>query len=71
MRNITRCSKEEELRDTNEWFEKLGCKEIPKYVVVSAGRHHIRFFPDAGKAAATNIFLVPLVETELHPPLRV
>ena len=31
----------------HEWFEKLGCKEILKYVVVSARRHHIRFFPDA------------------------
>ena len=46
VRNITGRSKEEELHDTNEWFGKLGCKEIPKYVVVSARRHHhIRFFP--------------------------
>jgi hypothetical protein len=33
-----------------ECFKKLGCKELPKFTVVIAGkRHHIRFFPDAGK----------------------
>jgi eukaryotic translation initiation factor 2C len=40
---------EEEVRDMKECFKKLGCKEIPKFTVVIAGkRHHIRFFPDVG-----------------------
>ncbi|KAF1946406.1 Piwi-domain-containing protein [Clathrospora elynae] len=41
---------EEEVRDMKECFKKLGCKELPKFTVVIAGkRHHIRFFPEAGK----------------------
>ncbi|KAL5121167.1 Protein argonaute [Pleosporales sp. CAS-2024a] len=40
---------EEEVRDMKECFKKLGCKEIPKFTVVIAGkRHHVRFFPDQG-----------------------
>ncbi|KAF2263506.1 Piwi-domain-containing protein [Lojkania enalia] len=39
----------EEVRDMKECFQKLGCKEIPKFTVVIAGkRHHIRFFPGPG-----------------------
>ncbi|KAF2730445.1 Piwi-domain-containing protein [Polyplosphaeria fusca] len=38
---------EQEVRDMKECFFKLGCKDIPKFTVVIAGkRHHIRFFPD-------------------------
>jgi eukaryotic translation initiation factor 2C len=41
---------EEEVRDMKECFKKLGCKTIPKFTVVIAGkRHHIRFFPEPGK----------------------
>ncbi|CAN9089423.1 unnamed protein product [Alternaria alternata] len=41
---------EEEVHDMKECFKKLGCKEIPKFTVVIAGkRHHIRFFPETGK----------------------
>jgi eukaryotic translation initiation factor 2C len=33
-----------------ETFKLQGCVEMPKFTVVIAGkRHHIRFFPDAGK----------------------
>ena len=33
-----------------ECFAKLGCKQVPKFTVVIAGkRHHIRFFPEPGK----------------------
>jgi eukaryotic translation initiation factor 2C len=40
---------EEEVRDMKEAFVKIGCKTIPKFTVVIAGkRHHIRFFPDKG-----------------------
>jgi eukaryotic translation initiation factor 2C len=40
----------EEVHNMKEVFSKLGCKEMPKFTVVIAGkRHHIRFFPDAGK----------------------
>lgn len=40
---------EEEVRDMKECFKKLGCKVVPKFTVVIAGkRHHIRFFPEAG-----------------------
>ncbi|KAL1800152.1 hypothetical protein ACET3X_000494 [Alternaria dauci] len=40
---------EEEVHDMKECFKKLGCKEIPKFTVVIAGkRHHIRFFPEKG-----------------------
>lgn len=40
---------EEEVRDMKQCFRKLGCKEVPKFTVVIAGkRHHIRFFPDQG-----------------------
>ncbi len=40
---------EEEVRDMKEFFSKSGVK-VPKFTVVIAGkRHHIRFFPDAGK----------------------
>ncbi|KAF2031818.1 Piwi-domain-containing protein [Setomelanomma holmii] len=46
---------EEEVRDMKECFKKLGCKEMPKFTVVIAGkRHHIRFFPDAGKGDRNN-----------------
>lgn len=38
-----------------ECFKKLGCKTIPRFTVVIAGkRHHIRFFPDAGKGDRNN-----------------
>ena len=41
---------EEEVHDMKECFKKLGCKELPKFTVVIAGkRHHIRFFPEPGK----------------------
>ncbi|KAF2129769.1 eukaryotic translation initiation factor 2C 2 [Dothidotthia symphoricarpi CBS 119687] len=41
---------EEEVRDMKECFRKLGCKVLPAFTVVIAGkRHHIRFFPDQGK----------------------
>ncbi|KAI4955490.1 hypothetical protein J4E91_001351 [Alternaria rosae] len=41
---------EEEVHDMKECFKKLGCKEIPRFTVVIAGkRHHIRFFPESGK----------------------
>ncbi|KAI8939451.1 hypothetical protein NX059_003228 [Plenodomus lindquistii] len=41
---------EEEVKDMKACFMKLGCKELPKFTVVIAGkRHHIRFFPEAGK----------------------
>lgn len=41
---------EEEVRDMKECFRKIGCKVIPKFTVVIAGkRHHIRFFPENGK----------------------
>ena len=40
---------EEEVRDMKTYFGQLGGK-MPKFTVVIAGkRHHIRFFPDAGK----------------------
>ncbi|UPX19247.1 Protein argonaute [Ascochyta rabiei] len=40
---------EEEVRDMKAFFAQLGVK-MPKFTVVIAGkRHHIRFFPDAGK----------------------
>ncbi|RAR14259.1 Piwi-domain-containing protein [Stemphylium lycopersici] len=46
---------EEEVRDMKECFKKLGCKDLPKFTVVIAGkRHHIRFFPDAGKGDRNN-----------------
>jgi eukaryotic translation initiation factor 2C len=46
---------EEEVRDMKECFKKLGCKEVPKFTVVIAGkRHHIRFFPDVGKGDRNN-----------------
>ncbi|KAH8727196.1 Piwi domain-containing protein [Phaeosphaeriaceae sp. PMI808] len=46
---------EEEVHDMKECFKKLGCKEIPKFTVVIAGkRHNIRFFPDAGKGDRNN-----------------
>ncbi|EOA89671.1 uncharacterized protein SETTUDRAFT_159260 [Exserohilum turcica Et28A] len=40
---------EEEVHDMKECFKKLGCKEVPKFTVVIAGkRHHVRFFPEHG-----------------------
>lgn len=46
---------EEEVNDMKECFKKLGCKVIPKFTVVIAGkRHHIRFFPDPGKGDRNN-----------------
>ncbi|KAF1843981.1 eukaryotic translation initiation factor 2C 2 [Cucurbitaria berberidis CBS 394.84] len=46
---------EEEVKDMKECFKKLGCKDMPKFTVVIAGkRHHIRFFPDAGKGDRNN-----------------
>ncbi|KAF1920317.1 ribonuclease H-like domain-containing protein [Ampelomyces quisqualis] len=46
---------EEEVRDMKECFKKLGCKELPKFTVVIAGkRHHIRFFPETGKGDRNN-----------------
>jgi eukaryotic translation initiation factor 2C len=40
---------EEEVRDMRAVFSMIGCKEIPKFTVVIAGkRHHIRFFPEQG-----------------------
>ncbi|KAF2121980.1 Piwi domain-containing protein [Lophiotrema nucula] len=40
---------EEEVRDMKQVFAKAGCKDVPKFTVVIAGkRHHIRFFPDKG-----------------------
>ncbi|EMD96783.1 hypothetical protein COCC4DRAFT_142403 [Bipolaris maydis ATCC 48331] len=46
---------EEEVHDMKETFKKLGCKEIPKFTVVIAGkRHHIRFFPETGKGDRNN-----------------
>jgi eukaryotic translation initiation factor 2C len=40
---------EEEVRDMRAVFSLIGCKEIPKFTVVIAGkRHHIRFFPEQG-----------------------
>ncbi|KAL6707418.1 Protein argonaute [Coniothyrium glycines] len=46
---------EEEVHDMKECLKKLGCKELPKFTVVIAGkRHHIRFFPEAGKGDRNN-----------------
>ncbi|KAF2470296.1 eukaryotic translation initiation factor 2C 2 [Lindgomyces ingoldianus] len=46
---------EEEVRDMKECFRKIGCKTIPKFTVVIAGkRHHIRFFPDKGRSDRNN-----------------
>jgi len=45
----------EEVRDMKECFKRLGCKELPAFTVVIAGkRHHIRFFPDVGKGDRNN-----------------
>ncbi|KAF1839791.1 Piwi-domain-containing protein [Decorospora gaudefroyi] len=63
---------EEEVRDMKECFKKLGCKEIPKFTVVIAGkRHHIRFFPDAGKGDRNgNPLPGTLVETGCTHPFE-
>jgi eukaryotic translation initiation factor 2C len=63
---------EEEVRDMKECFRKLGCKEIPKFTVVIAGkRHHIRFFPDAGKGDRNgNPLPGTLVETGCTHPFE-
>jgi eukaryotic translation initiation factor 2C len=55
-----------------ECFKKLGCKELPKFTVVIAGkRHHIRFFPDAGKGDRNNNPLPgTLVETGCTHPFE-
>ncbi|CAO2656388.1 Nn.00g051910.m01.CDS01 [Neocucurbitaria sp. VM-36] len=46
---------EEEVKDMKECFKKMGCIDMPKFTVVIAGkRHHIRFFPDAGKGDRNN-----------------
>ena len=40
---------EQEVRDMKECFQQLGCKQMPKFTVVIAGkRHHVRFFPERG-----------------------
>ncbi|KAF2018363.1 eukaryotic translation initiation factor 2C 2, partial [Aaosphaeria arxii CBS 175.79] len=40
---------ENEVHDLKETFRRIGCKDIPKFTVVIAGkRHHIRFFPEKG-----------------------
>ncbi|KAH6511572.1 hypothetical protein HBI81_243350 [Parastagonospora nodorum] len=62
----------EEVRDMKECFRKLGCKDIPKFTVVIAGkRHHIRFFPDAGKGDRNgNPLPGTLVETGCTHPFE-
>ncbi|KAF2871011.1 eukaryotic translation initiation factor 2C 2 [Massariosphaeria phaeospora] len=63
---------EEEVRDMKEAFKKIGCKEMPKFTVVIAGkRHHIRFFPDAGKGDRNgNPIPGTLVETGCTHPFE-
>jgi eukaryotic translation initiation factor 2C len=55
-----------------ECFKKIGCKEIPKFTVVIAGkRHHIRFFPDVGKGDRNgNPLPGTLVETGCTHPFE-
>ncbi|KAA8613409.1 eukaryotic translation initiation factor 2C 2 [Pyrenophora tritici-repentis] len=39
----------DEVHDMKETFRRAGCKILPKFTVVIAGkRHHIRFFPEKG-----------------------
>ncbi|KAF2789751.1 Piwi-domain-containing protein [Melanomma pulvis-pyrius CBS 109.77] len=63
---------EEEVRDMKECFRKIGCKQIPKFTVVIAGkRHHIRFFPDKGKGDRNdNPIPGTLVETGCTHPFE-
>ena len=63
---------EEEVRDMKECFRKIGCKTIPKFTVVIAGkRHHIRFFPDKGKGDRNdNPIPGTLVETGCTHPFE-
>ncbi|ORY12741.1 Piwi domain-domain-containing protein [Clohesyomyces aquaticus] len=63
---------EEEVRDMKACFMKLGCKVVPKFTVVIAGkRHHIRFFPDRAKADKnTNPKPGVLVETGCTHPFE-
>ncbi|KAF2641273.1 Piwi-domain-containing protein [Massarina eburnea CBS 473.64] len=61
---------EEEVRDMKEVFMKVGCKEVPKFTVVIAGkRHHIRFFPEKGDRNS-NPLPGTLVETGCTHPFE-
>lgn len=63
---------EEEVRDMKECFQKLGCKESPKFTVVIAGkRHHIRFFPEGNSGDRNgNPFPGTLVESGCTHPFE-
>ncbi|KAF1362486.1 Piwi-domain-containing protein [Lizonia empirigonia] len=62
---------EEEVRDMKTYFAELGGR-VPKFTVVIAGkRHHIRFFPDAGKGDRNgNPLPGTLVETGCTHPFE-
>ncbi|KAL1654443.1 Protein argonaute [Didymella pomorum] len=61
----------EEVRDMKEFFAQLG-GNVPKFTVVIAGkRHHVRFFPDAGKGDRNgNPLPGTLVETGCTHPFE-
>ncbi|KAH6637426.1 Piwi domain-containing protein [Boeremia exigua] len=63
---------EEEVRDMKTFFSRLGGGVVPKFTVVIAGkRHHIRFFPDAGKGDRNgNPIPGTLVETGCTHPFE-
>jgi eukaryotic translation initiation factor 2C len=63
---------EDEVVHMKECFRKIGCKEVPKFTVVIAGkRHHVRFFPQ-GSAADKNGNPKPgtLIETGVTHPFE-
>ena len=61
---------DQEVRDMKDAFMRLGCKEIPLFTVVIAGkRHHIRFFPEKGDRNS-NPLPGTLVETGCTHPFE-
>ena len=59
----------EEVRDMKEAFMKVGCKDVPDFTVVIAGkRHHIRFFPGSAGDRNQNPLPGTLVESGCTHP---